>query len=904
VEAEREVIKMDVSSTQTRAQAEDIANVPLVTDVTDFLNLTAGVQDMEIRGGGLDQLGFMVDGLEMMDNRSNRPVIAINLSSVKEVSVIKGGFNAEYGNIRSGLINVVTKEGSPTRYHGTVDFRITPAYQKHSGSSITSGDIYGYRPYVDEDVAMVGTRKGWEREEQDQNLYFDGWNKYASQNPGKTAEEWRDMFLWEHALEGSGELGQREAKYAHKPDQHSEVSLSGPVPIVGKLLGNMSFFASYRSEFEMFPIPRLYRSAFTEENSQLKLTSRISRSMKLNIDLLYGEVHTVNRNSEGEEPIDDDYFTSGNEMLDYLEGGGMQTAVEGGLPFDVYRRMAGLTFDHILSPKTYYSVRVSRISLTNRSSNWFIPERDTTTGSATGRYFGDEWVDERPWGKLRDVGNLWTIGDGAIHAAFGYGLEDSSEVTTYNVKFDFTSQVNKNNQVKAGVLLNVDQLATDMRFNIGKQNFKANLRKSEHRPVRLGAYVQNRLEFEGMVANLGLRLDYSNPNTKWFDLETYDDWFDKEYRDIFEDEAPRTSVEEKKVRLSPRFGVSHPIGEASKIFFNYGHFYSMPVSADMYRIGTTELAQGVTYLADPYIDPPRTVAYELGFERNLFNMYLVSMAGYYRDITSQTGETTYIAKDNQFEYTTPQNDHYEDIRGFELNIEKRFGRWMTGWVNYNYMVQTSGYFGREEVYEDSLVNEQLGLRDPKLERPLARPYARANINFMTPVEFGPKIAGIRLLGDWSMGWLVTWIAGDWISWDPEDPRSFEVEENLLQNIQTKAEWEVDLRISKTIRVGRTNMTLFADIVNVFNIKNLNMDSFDDEQDDYEKYMKSLKLPMYKDEQYDRWEGGDAQVGDVYEYMPDDPKYNTDSDDFIDMPNLDHLWYLNPRHAWFGLTFEF
>jgi hypothetical protein len=330
----------------------------------------------------------------------------------------------------------------------------------------------------------------------------------------------------------------------------------------------------------------------------------------------------------------------------------------------------------------------------------------------------------------------------------------------------------------------------------------------------------------------------------------------------------------------------------------------MPVSADMYRIGTTELAQGVTYLADPYIDPPRTVAYELGFERNLFNMYLVSMAGYYRDITSQTGETTYIAKDNQFEYTTPQNDHYEDIRGFELNIEKRFGRWMTGWVNYNYMVQTSGYFGREEVYEDSLVNEQLGLRDPKLERPLARPYARANINFMTPVEFGPKIAGIRLLGDWSMGWLVTWIAGDWISWDPEDPRSFEVEENLLQNIQTKAEWEVDLRISKTIRVGRTNMTLFADIVNVFNIKNLNMDSFDDEQDDYEKYMKSLKLPMYKDEQYDRWEGGDAQVGDVYEYMPDDPKYNTDSDDFIDMPNLDHLWYLNPRHAWFGLTFEF
>jgi hypothetical protein len=321
------------------------------------------------------------------------------------------------------------------------------------------------------------------------------------------------------------------------------------------------------------------------------------------------------------------------------------------------------------------------------------------------------------------------------------------------------------------------------------------------------------------------------------------------------------------------------------------------MSADMYRIGTTELAQGVTYLADPYIDPPRTVAYELGFERNLFDMYLVSMAGYYRDITSQTGTTTYIAKNNRFEYGTPQNDHYEDIRGFELNIEKRFGRWMTGWVNYNYMVQTSGYFGREEVYEDPIQNEQMGLRDPKLERPLARPYARANINFLTPVEFGPRVVGGRPLGDWSMGWLITWSAGNYITWDPL--YTWELENNL----QTKAEWEVDLRISKTIRIGRTNINLFADIVNVFNIKNLNMDSFTD-QSDYEKYMKSLNLPMYKDEQYSRWEGGDEQVGDVYEYMPDDPKYNPDSDDFIDMPNLDHLWYLNPRHVWFGLTFEF
>jgi hypothetical protein len=925
VEGQRQIVKLDVSSSQSVADGEAILSVPMVTDVTDFLNLQAGVEGMNIRGGGLDQTGFMMDGLDMNDNRANRPVIAINLSSVREVSVIRGGFNAEYGNIRSGLINVVTKEGSPTRYHGSVDLRMAPAYQKHSGSSITSGDIYWYRPYVDPDVAFVGTTRGaWSKDKRDQNLSFIGWNKISERrldddDPSNdmTPQECYDYFLWEHALEGSGDLGQRELSYADNPDWQGEVSLDGPVPIIGKMLGNMSFFISHRNVYEMFPLPRLYGRAFREQNSQIKLTSRLARSMKLNLLVMINEINSAVRLSgeedEEEMPVEDDYFRSADEMLeDGLMRGGQIEFTAGGYrhPFKVKRNMIGLTFDHVLSPQTFYSVRVSRIDITNRLSTWAIPERDTVAGSPTGHRFGSVWIDERPWGKARGAGNSSTLGDGVMYSTFGYGLEDSSEVTTYNAKFDIISQVDKHNQIKAGLMFNIDFLRTNMWNNFGTiymdERFAGNKQVSDNQPIRGSAYIQDKLEFEGMIANIGLRLDYSNPNTDWYyfvddsgNVDRYSEWFRDEYRNVFLEQAPKKSPQKSKLILSPRFGISHPIGTDSKIFFNYGHFFSMPISADLYRVSAPEAMAGISYIADPYIDPPRTIAYELGFEYNLFNTFLFSTTWYYKDVTSQTGDVSYTNFDESVEYTTRQSNHYADIRGVEFTLEKRFGRWITGWINYNYMVQTSGYFGRSEYYQDPREQRIQGIVDPKLEQDLAQPVARANINLLSPVEFGPSIAGVKPFADWQLGWLVTYSAGEYITWDPLN--TYELQNNLQRN----SEWNVDLRLSKKLRFGRTNITIFADIVNVFDIKYLNLESFAD-VNDYNDYMKSLNLDMYKDEQYTSrgYVGGSEVVGDVYKYKPEDKKYDPDSDDFIDMPNLDHLWYLNPKHIWLGLQFNF
>jgi len=117
--AKKEVVKKDVTSSVAVVSADEVKRLPM-NDVESLVGLQAGVEeDLSIRGGDADQALFQIDGLTMRDSRNNRPITGIALSAVKEISVERGGFNAEYGQVRSGIINVVTKEGGE-KYQGTI----------------------------------------------------------------------------------------------------------------------------------------------------------------------------------------------------------------------------------------------------------------------------------------------------------------------------------------------------------------------------------------------------------------------------------------------------------------------------------------------------------------------------------------------------------------------------------------------------------------------------------------------------------------------------------------------------------------------------------------------------------------------------------------------------------------
>ena len=889
---------MDVSSSQIIAEQNEIAAVPLVQDITEYINLQAGVENDMIRGGGLDQTGFVMDGLMVVDNRANKPMVMVNLSAVKELTIIKGGFNAEYGNVRSGLINILTKEGGPNRYSGSIDFRISPPHLKHNGASLFDPDNYYLRPYLDPQVMWIGTEAGWDEETQSQYPSFMGWNAYSEQvlsddNPDNdmTPEQARDVFLWEHRAEGSGALGQKEGEYGVKPDWNLDLSLGGPVPVLNKFLGDLSFFASHRQNWEEFALPTV-RDYYKESNSMLKFTSRLSPSMKLSIEGLYGEINSVSQVTDSD--FGNDAYVHGGEAILYSELTTGEEAHEnrGGnnlywpsslTPFDVYRSMQGISFDHVLSSKTFYNIRISNTRVKNYSGG---PDRNRDLTIV--KYFGSKGVDERPYGFVTGVGGEIKMADGMLYADIGGSTRDYSEVNTIAVKFDLTSQINRYNQVKAGFIYNYDDLYSDYARNCIYCPGDSWHVLWNHYPYRVGAYVQDKLEFEGLIANVGLRLDYNEPNTDWYTVDRYSPYFQKQYKDVFTQLTPTTPAE-GHLKVSPRLGVSHPITEHAKLYFNYGHFYSMAPSDDMYMIRYGRAALGVTYLGNPSALMPKTTAYELGFEYDVAQMVLIHLNGFYRDIVDQTGGVNYVNYDGSVDYTTVENNNYMDIRGFELRIDKRFGRWVTGWLNYTYQVETSGYIGRETYYQDQRLQLIEGLQNPYQEIPLARPYMRANIMVMSPSDWGPSLGRMKPLANFQISTLFNWKAGRYMTWDPLETYV------LQQNVQWRPQWNVDMRISKLARWGRYNITLFADIRNLFNLKYLQTMAFVNE-DDSRSYYESLHLPMYAGEEYkaEGYTAGDDKPGDV----------KSDDKPYIDMPNREFLTYLGLRSVFFGLKLEF
>jgi len=892
VEARREVIKMDLSSSSVVAESKEIRAVPLITDIKEYISLQAGVEGMMIRGGGLDQTAFMMDGLMLVDNRTNTPITMPNMSSIKELNMIKGGFNAEYGNVRSGVINVITNEGSPSEYHGSIDFRISPPHQKHGGASLFSPDNYYLRPYLDPEVCWEGTAHGgWDEETRSQYKEFIGWNAVSADllsdddpTNDRSPEECRNLYIWRHACEGATELipegykgNYREGKYGDKPDWNVDLGFGGPV-IPG--FDKLSFFVSYKTNWEAFGLPT-YRDYYKEDNAQLKLTSRISPTMKLSIEGLYGETNTIANGvywpwgPDGYVRGGEGIFWSERFMERYMYWPSCQT------PFDIYKDMQGISFDHALSPTTFYKLRFTRIHRRNLNTG---PEwRDTTTI----RYFGNTPVDEAPYnfwdkeGTKSCIDDMWYC---------GYGdARDWSEVNTINFKGDLTSQVNKYNQIKVGLIANYDDLYTyyaAIGYIIAGDQFEA---KHEHYPIRAGAYAQDKIEFMGMIANLGVRLDYSNPNCDWYTVDRYSEYFSARYKDVFEEVCPKGPTE-SHLKVSPRLGISHPISENAKLYFNYGHFYSMAPSNDLYMIRYPSVCSPSSgFWGNPSADMPKTVAYELGYEHNIHNLFLLHLAGYYKDVTDQTGEVSYTNYDATVDYGTIENNNYEDIRGFEISLDKRVGKWITGWINYNYMVTTSGYTGRDHYFQDESLQRIYGIKHPYQERPIARPVLRANIHFAIPEDFGPTIAGLKPFGDFHLNFLYSWQAGWWQTWDPLHTYK------LVNNLQWKDYSDLDVRLNKEFIIGGNHISLFMDVYNLFNTKRIDSQGFSDWEDE-RSYYYSLHLPQYKGEEYKQagFVGGNDKPGDMK--SKDKP--------YIDMPDRKFLTYLDLRTISFGLRIGF
>ncbi len=119
---------MDVEETQSkRTVTREEINVAVVENIGDIVSQQTGVvtadNEIHIRGGRTYENAFLLDGVSIQDPLSGTGFgLRLSANAIEEVEVITGGYNAEYGQATSGVVNVNTREGS-SDFHGFVSYK-------------------------------------------------------------------------------------------------------------------------------------------------------------------------------------------------------------------------------------------------------------------------------------------------------------------------------------------------------------------------------------------------------------------------------------------------------------------------------------------------------------------------------------------------------------------------------------------------------------------------------------------------------------------------------------------------------------------------------------------------------------------------------------------------------------
>ncbi len=937
VVADRPVVQRDVSGSVVNISPREIESIP-ISQVESVIGLQPGIRGLSVRRSGEDELAVIVDGLTLRDERDNSPYTGISVLALEDIQIKAGGFNAEYGNVRSGVVNLATKEGGTAIYNVGFVGRYSPPAKKYFGMQPNNFNSYWIRPYLDDAVAWTGTSNGaWDEFTQRQYEVFAGWNK-ISQNSLSDSDPTNDLspqaaqqlFLWQH----------RKSFDITEPDYDFDIGFGGPVPFA-RGLGNLRFFSSFRWLSREYAVP-LARSGYSDYSASLKLTSDVAPGMKVMVDYLFGRNEAVDRNRNGTYNTFTSTSTIGASMnrVSYIDTRLFATDYWNPNSRDITN--VGVKFTHAISSNTYYEV----------IGQWFASRYSSGPGRIrnTSRYylFGDNYLaDEAPFGFSYAPPEYSKDGiDGKLRMGVGFSnARDSSGVDTYRLKFDITSQLDRFNEVKSGI----EFVYTDNRVNYGLRDsvlpdaeYQAKWRTT---PTRFSAYVQDKLEFEGLVVNLGLRFDMSHAGGDWYRI---DDPYTNALagaRSLGIDTLLPKDPTKRITHLSPRLGIAFPISVNSKLYFNYGHFRQMPFPENLFLIRRQTATQNIERLADPNLPLQKTVQYELGYDHNLFDMMLLRVAAYYKDVSDQSLLVRYTGYGGSPNYTQTSNNSYEDIRGFEISLNKNRGDWFQGWINYTYEVISTGGFGKVVNFESPTEQRTYDLNNPdqfQQNRPLPQPYARANVTFFTPFDYGPQWGELYPLGSWRLNLLGAWSSGTYFTWVGGGAYP-----GITNNIQWKDQWSFDLRVSKDLKFGPVNLQVFADIYNVFNLKQLTTYGFT-LGSDYSDYMKSLHLP----EEFNRFGygniPGDDGPGDYrqpgtdfqplsyadniaavtnpstrayyfnaadrqyYQYvggnwqLVDQGRINDvlDKKAYIDMPNQEWFNFIDPRDVYFGIRLSF
>lgn len=295
VRAERPLIRTDQTASMTIITKEEIERMP-TRGYQDVVGINSGVvafkenaglrsrgsgtrertnePSMHIRGGRSSDVAYYVDGFSQQDPLSGVSTTAINNNAIQEIQITTGGFNAEYGKVSAGIINVTTKEGA-SEYSGNVE-AITDNFH---------GESFDYNIYA---VDLTGPiLPGNDK----LSFYASGERRWqADRAPKATADgilpnNYRDGYTWQGKL---------------------RFDISPKASLRFGVLGSIDKWQEYRRSY-MFDLAHLPKYEDKNNSYYLRLTHSLSKTTFYNLSVNY----FVTERTRGDGVHFDDIFDYG-----------------------------------------------------------------------------------------------------------------------------------------------------------------------------------------------------------------------------------------------------------------------------------------------------------------------------------------------------------------------------------------------------------------------------------------------------------------------------------------------------------------------------------------------------------------------------------------------------------------
>lgn len=115
-----------------------IQSLPAARNLGAFFNMAPGVTSTTVHGSSERDNTYNIDGVNVTDPVTGTQAGQFGMDVMEELSVQTGGLPAEYGSVRGGVVNVVTRSGG-NRFSGGVSFFYR---NKDMQSTNTKGTIF------------------------------------------------------------------------------------------------------------------------------------------------------------------------------------------------------------------------------------------------------------------------------------------------------------------------------------------------------------------------------------------------------------------------------------------------------------------------------------------------------------------------------------------------------------------------------------------------------------------------------------------------------------------------------------------------------------------------------------------------------------------------------------------